>query len=157
MGHRMQRLVTEAGKFIAVGGVATVIAVVLFNVLVHGLPGGEDGLMHDQPLPAYAVANLVGMVVSYRGSRSWAFRHREPVGVAGGRLAFFVVNLVSMLIPLACLSVSRYLLDLDTGLADNISANVIGLALGTILRFWLFRKFVFLRPEKAARQRAGAE
>lgn len=157
MGRRMQRLAAEAGKFIAVGGVATAIAVVLFNVLVHGLPGGEDGLMHDQPLPAYALANLVGMVVSYRGSRSWAFRHREPVGVAGGRLSFFAVNLASMLIPLACLSISRYLLDLDTGLADNISANVIGLGLGTVFRFYLSRKFVFLRPEKAARQRAAAK
>ena len=30
--------------------------------------------MHDDPLLAFATANTVGMVVSYRGSRSWAFR-----------------------------------------------------------------------------------
>ena len=33
---------------------------------------------------------------------------------------------------------------------------MIGLALGTAARFWAFRKFVFLRPEKArAREMAS--
>jgi hypothetical protein len=31
----------------------------------------------------------------------------------------------------------------DSALADNISANVVGLALGTAFRFWSYRKFVF--------------
>jgi putative flippase GtrA len=96
------------------------------------------------------------MLVSYRGSRSWAFRHREVVGPTGGRVSYFVINTLSMGIPVLCLATSRYVLDLDSGLADNISANVIGLALGTAARFWAFRKFVFLRPEKArAREMAS--
>ena len=84
--------------------------------------------MNEQPLSAYVIANTVGMLVSYRGSRSWAFRHREAVGTAGGRVSYFVINTLSMGIPLVCLAISRYVLDLDSGLADNISANVIGLA-----------------------------
>jgi len=98
------------------------------------------------------LANLVGMAVSYRGSRSWAFRHREVVGAAGGRVAFFVINTVTMAIPLFFLGVSRYVLDLDSALADNIAANVVGLGLGTAARFWAFRRFVFLHP-RVARQR----
>jgi len=155
MGRRFKRLLSEVTKFLTVGGVASAVAFVLFNGLVHGLPGDQDGLMHEQPLPAFAIANLIGMLVSYRGSRSWAFRHRETVGAAGGRVAFVVINVASMAIPLACLGISRYILDLDSGLADNISANVIGLGLGTAARFWLFRKFIFMRPEKAARVRAA--
>ena len=82
---------------------------VIFNGLVHGYVGGP-GPMHESPLVAFVIANTVGMVVSDRGSRSWAFRNREAVGVAGGRVAFIVINVVSMVIPLGCLSVSRYLL-----------------------------------------------
>jgi len=30
-----------------------------------------------------------------------------------------------------------------SALADNISANVVGLGLGTLFRFWSYRKWVF--------------
>ena len=151
----MKRLASEAAKFLTVGGLATAVALVGFNLLVPGW-FGSDGPMHEWPLSAYVLANTVGMLVSYRGSRSWAFRHREVVGPTGGRVSYFVINTLSMGIPVLCLATSRYVLDLDSGLADNISANVIGLALGTAARFWAFRKFVFLRPEKArAREMAS--
>jgi putative flippase GtrA len=156
MGPRLQRLASEAAKFLAVGGVATLVAFVLFNVLVHGFFGSTPGPMNQEPLPAYAIANLVGMFVSYRGSRSWAFRHREPVGPAGGRLSFFVINTVTMGIPMLCLGISRYVLDLDSALTDNIAANVIGLGLGTAARFWAFRRFVFLSPRRAREREMAA-
>ena len=147
MGLRLQRLLSEGAKFLTVGGVATLVAFVIFNGLVHGYFGGP-GPMHDQPLWAFVIANTLGMVVSYRGSRSWAFRNRSAVGVAGGRLAFFVINMVSMVIPLGCLSFTRYVLGLTDPFADNISANVIGLSLGTLARFWAIRRFIFLSPAR---------
>jgi putative flippase GtrA len=149
MGRRLQRLSAEVAKFLAVGGLATLVALVLFNVLVHGLLGNPTGPMNEDPLVAFAVANLVGMVVSYRGSRSWAFRHREAVGAAGGRVSFFAINIITMGIPLLCLAFSRYALHLDSAFADNLAANVIGLGLGTAARFWAFRRFVFLTPQRA--------
>jgi hypothetical protein len=48
-----------------------------------------------------------------------------------------------MLIAWACLAISHYLLGLTGPLADNISANGFGLVLGTVFRFWSYRKFVF--------------
>jgi putative flippase GtrA len=137
--------------FLTVGGVATVVAFVIFNGLVHGYFGGP-GPMHEQPLVAFVIANTIGMVVSYRGSRSWAFRNREAVGVAGGRVAFFVINIASMAIPLACLSFTRYVLGLTDPFADNISANVVGLALGTLARFWAISRFIFLSPARLERR-----
>lgn len=145
MGHRTQRLLAEAARFFAVGGAATAVSFVLFNGLVHGLLA-FDGPMHDHPLAAFVIANTVGMVVSYRGSRSWAFRDRTAVGAAGGRVRFFAINLASMAIPLACLSVTRYVLGLDSPLADNIAANVVGLGLGTLARFWAIKRFIFSGP-----------
>ena len=151
MGQRWQRFLSEGAKFLTVGGLATLVSFVIFNGLVHGYLSGP-GPMHDQPLWAFVVANTVGMLVSYRGSRSWAFRNRAAVGVAGGRVSFFVINLVSMVIPLACLSFTRYVLGLSDPVADNISANVIGLGLGTLARFWALRRFIFLSPALVERR-----
>ena len=157
MGRRMQRLLGEVTKFLTVGGVATLVAFVLFNALVHGYFAGP-GPLNDQPILAFVLANTVGMLVSYRGSRSWAFRHRETVGAAGGAVAFFVINTASMAIPLACLAISRYVLGLTDPFSDNIAANVVGLGLGTAARFWAFRRFIFLSPGRArARQAETAE
>lgn len=152
MELRLQRIAAEAVRFLAVGGVATAVAFVVFNVLVHGVGIGA-GVLHDYPLVAYVIANTVGMLVSYRGSRHWAFRNREVVGLAGGRVMYFLVNTASMALPLACLAISRYALDRSDPVSDNIAANVVGLALGTASRFWAFRRFVFLHPVTAARRR----
>ncbi len=155
MGRRLQRLAAEGSKFLTVGGLATLVAFVLFNALVHGYFGGP-GPLHEQPILAFVLANTVGMLVSYRGSRSWAFRDRETVGVAGGRLAFFAINTLSMLIPVGCLAFTRYALGLTDPLSDNIAANVVGLGLGTAARFWAFRRFIFLSPRRLEKRRLAA-
>ncbi|MDP2014193.1 MAG: GtrA family protein, partial [Actinomycetota bacterium] len=46
-------------------------------------------------------------------------------------------------IAIGCLYISHYVLGLTSALADNLSANVIGLGLGTLFRFWSYRKWVF--------------
>jgi putative flippase GtrA len=48
-----------------------------------------------------------------------------------------------MLIGLSCLWVSHYALGFTSVLADNIASNVIGLGLGTLFRFTLYRMWVF--------------
>ncbi len=145
MGQRTQRFLGEVAKFLTVGGVATAVSFVIFNGLVHGYLG-VPGLMQDQPLVAFVLANTVGMVVSYRGSRSWAFRHREAVGPTGGRVMFFVINMVSMVIPLGCLAFTRYVLHLTDPVSDNVAANGVGLVLGTFARFVAIRQLIFPRP-----------
>ena len=145
----MQRLLGEVAKFLTVGGVATAVAFVIFNGLVHGYFGGP-GPMSDQPIWAYVLANTVGMLVSYRGSRSWAFRHREAVGPAGGRVMFFAINLASMAIPIGCLAFTRYVLHLEDPVSDNVAANGVGLLLGTLARFVAIRQLIFPhRPSTA--------
>ena len=58
-------------------------------------------------------------------------------------LGFAVVNVLGMLPAVICLGISHYLLGFTSLLADNISANVIGLVLGTILRFFLYEHTIF--------------
>jgi putative flippase GtrA len=146
MSDRTQRFIAEVGRFLAVGGAATIVALVIFNLLVHGFNTGDHALLGQEPILAFIIANTVGMGVSYYGSRHWAFRDRPPVSSDGGLKSFVLINLLTMLIPIACLAISRDVLGLDDPLSDNVSANMIGLVLGLTARFALFRTFVFKRP-----------
>lgn len=141
-----RRFGLEASRFLAVGLVATVVALILFNWLVHGFGPLRGAWLNDDPEVAYVLANAVGMVISFRGTKVWAFRDRRTRHADGGLVAFVVINLATMLIPITCLSLSRGL-GLDDPVSDNVSANVIGLALGNAARFFLFRTFVFLRVD----------
>lgn len=142
---RARRLVDEVTRFLAVGGLATLLSIVGFNVLVHGAFVGVAPLS-DQPIPAYVVVNAAAGYVAYLGLRWWAFSHRDVADPIRSVFLFFVLGAATMLIPVAFLATSRYVLGLSDPLADNISANVLGLGASTAARFWLFRRYVFLEP-----------
>ncbi len=136
----------EASRFAAVGGVATLVAIVLFNLLVHGVGSLFDPPLAGHVVTAYVLANSIGMLISYHGSRDYAFRERMPVHADGGRTAYVVINVATMTLPVACLVFTHDVLHLDSPLTDNIAANVVGLGLGFAARFYLFRRFVFRVP-----------
>ncbi len=143
MGERWQRLAGEFGRSAVAGTIASIVAIVLFNALVHWDPGYDHAVLEDRPITGFVIANLTSTLLTYQLSRSWAFRHRTPVGFAGGLVSFFLISYISMVIPIVCLWVSRNVLDQDTALADNIAANVIGLFLGFVARFFAWRAWVF--------------
>ena len=41
MSDRTQRFIAEVGRFLAVGGAATIVALIIFNLLVHGFNTGQ--------------------------------------------------------------------------------------------------------------------
>ena len=139
---RAQELIREVLKFGVVGLVALVVDVSLFNLLLYG------GALTDKPLTAKAVSVVAATTVAYFGNRHWTFRDRGGSTFTREYLLFFGLNGVAMVIALTCLWFSHYALGLDSPIADNISANVIGLGLGTLFRFWSYRKWVF--PEANA-------
>lgn len=155
MGPRAKRLFDETLRFLAVGGVATFVAFVIFNFLVHGFYITDQPWMNEQPTLAYVLANTVGMAISYRGTRSWAFKNRETAHADGGRTAYVVINVATMTLPIACLWISRNVLDHDTAFADNIAANVVGLGLGMAARFYLFRQVIFSQKNYAPASLSG--
>ena len=64
---------------------------------------------------------------------------------------FFLLNAVGLGIGLSCLAISHYGLGaiwpaLQSPLADNISGQLVGTAVGTLFRFWSYRRFVFRGP-----------
>jgi putative flippase GtrA len=134
-------VVREMMKFGAVGALAFVVDIGLFNLLRFGL--GDGGPLESKPLTAKVVSATVATVVAWIGNRVWTFRHRRRHHPAHELALFVVFNVVGMLIALGCLAFSHYGLDLRTPQADNISANGVGLVLGTLFRFWAYRTFVF--------------
>jgi putative flippase GtrA len=137
---RFEGLLQQIAKFGIVGLIALVVDVGLFNILRYA---GGEGPLYDKPLTAKIISVIVATTVAYIGNRIWTFSDRGRTGVAREYLLFFVLNGVALLITLSCLWFSHYALGLTSPLADNISANIIGLGLGTLFRFWSYRKWVF--------------
>jgi putative flippase GtrA len=127
-------------KFLLVGGLATVVTIGVFNLLVHV---GSKPVLADEPISAYGLALLVGLAVNYVGNRFWVFDSAPPGPLWRQVLTFLLVNAVAFAIPAGCLAVSRDILGLDSALSDNLSANVVGLVLATATRWWLYRRVVF--------------
>ena len=141
----VETLVHEIAKFGAVGLIALVVDIGLFNILSVGYDVG--------PLTSKTISVAAATTVAYFGNRYWTFRHRGRANMGREYVLFFVLNGVGMLIALACLAFSHYVLQLQSPLADNISANVIGLGLGTLFSFWSYRRWVFPEvPDDAADQ-----
>lgn len=135
---RMSQGQREAVKFLFIGGAGYITDISVFNAL-------RLGPLEQKPLTAKVISTVVATLVTYAGNRAWTFRHRERSGLGREYALFFVLNAIGMAITVATLAVSHYVLGFTSALADNISGNVIGIALGTAFRFWSYRKWVF-RP-----------
>ena len=147
MRHVIMRLhgalalvVREAVKFGVVGLVAFVVDTGLFNLLLHV---GDDPVLEEKPLTAKVASVAVATLVAWLGNRYWTFRRRRRSAVPRELALFAVVNVGGLLLALVPLGISRYVLGLESPLADNIAANVVGLALGTVFRFLMYRTVVF--------------
>jgi putative flippase GtrA len=146
VSERIQRLIHEAMRFGTVGAINAVIDIVIFNVF---LPIG--------PLKAKVGATVVATTASYLMNRHWTFKHRDRSGMRREYTMFFGLNLVGLGIQLVVLGAAKYGLGFneDTDrLAFNI-ANAIGIVLGTIFRFWSYRKYVF-KAAPAEREQVSA-
>lgn len=137
----MRGLIAQLGRFGIVGLVGLVIDVGLFNLLRAGVLSPES--TESGPILAKVVSVSVAIAANWLGNRYWTFRtHRRPRMLREGA-EFLVVSLGGMLISLGCLWFSHYVLGFTSAVADNVSANVVGLGLGTAFRFWLYRSWVF--------------
>ena len=103
----------------------------------------EPSVLHEGPFIAKTISTCLAIVVNYVGNRYWTFGATKRDQVVREGVEFVIVSLGGMLITLACLWISHYALGFTSALADNIAANVIGLALGTAFRFAFYRSWVF--------------
>ncbi len=125
----------EMIKFGVVGAFAFVIDLGLANILWHTV-------LEDRVTTAKIISGAVATLFAWVGNRQWTFRHRRSRPVAHEVGLFFGVNVIALGISAATLAVSHYGLDFTSILADNV-ATIFGIALGTLFRFWAYRRFVF--------------
>jgi putative flippase GtrA len=137
----------ELAKFLVVGGTSYVVDVGVFSLLSHTV-------LSEKVVTAKGISVIIATILSYILNREWSFNSR------GGRerhheaMLFFVVNGIALGLNLVPLAVSQYVLGIQPGsysaltvtIANFISANIIGTALGMAFRFWAYRKWVF--PEE---------
>jgi putative flippase GtrA len=145
----------ELIKFAIVGATTFVIDSVLFYTL-------KLTILEPKPVTAKVISGIVAVIASYILNREWSFRDR------GGRerhheaLLFFAVSGVGVVLSMAPLWFSSYMLQLRVpavsltieNIADFVSAYIIGNLLQMAFRFWAFRRWVFpdefgRNPEKA--------
>lgn len=131
----MDIIYREMIKFGVVGALAFVIDLGLANLLWHTV-------LEDRVTTAKIISGLVATLFSWVGNRQWTFRHRRSRPAHHEVALFFGVNLVALLIATITLAVSHYGLGFTSTLADNV-ATIVGIGLGTLFRFWTYRKFVF--------------
>ena len=127
----------ELVKFGIVGGVGTIIDLGGAAVL--------HSAYHVGPLESKALSITAATVVTYFGSRFWTFRHRENQPVHREATLFIALNVVGLVIAELVIAGATYGLGLKSQLAYN-GASIIGTGLGTIFRWYAYRKWVFLAP-----------
>ena len=134
-------LVKEISAFGVVGAVCFVLDVGLFQVLyVHA---GVDAVL------AKLISTLVSTTAAYFGHRHWSFSHRARTGLRREYTLFVVINGITLLLGLFIVWLVRYPLGQDGALVLQ-AANVGSIALGTVLRFLAYRRWVFLDPSHPA-------
>jgi putative flippase GtrA len=136
---RLGALVREFGKFGTVGGVAFATDFAIYNALLS---------LGTETLTAKSIATLLAATIAFAGNRFWTWRHRERGSLAREYTTFFLLNAVGLGIGVACLAISHYGLGqiwpaLQSQLADNVAGVLVGTALGTLFRFWSYRRYVF--------------
>ena len=137
--ERYDVLAREMAKFGTVGAVAFAVDITVLNLLSVGLGVPE--------LRSKVAASLAATCVAFALNRAWTFRHREQQGLGRESILFFALNAVGLAISLVVIGAVTYGFDLKGALALNI-ANVFGTGLGTLFRFWSYRRFVWLHPEQ---------
>jgi putative flippase GtrA len=143
---RLRGVFAELAKFGTVGALSFVIDITVFNVVL---------LFLDKPLTAKIISTVFSATNAFVLNRAWSFKHRERTNVRREYGMFFVLNLVGLSISLLCLAISHYVLGFESRLADNISANGIGLVLGTTFRFWSYRRLRSRTPPPRATRSPG--
>jgi putative flippase GtrA len=137
--NRFRQLIHEGAKFLVVGAIGAILTFGLANAL-HGI--GKYW--------AITVATVVAVIATYLGNRYWSFSHRQGQGTTRDSIMFFILNGVGLLIYYACIWLIQDVGGLTSKLWYNI-ALVIGTGLGTLFRFWSYRKWVWTAPTAASK------
>ena len=135
-------LLKEVAAFGIIGALSFVLELGSFNVIL-----AQD---HIGPLKAKIAATIIATTFAYFGNRYFSFSHRARTSIARETTFFFAINGVALVFSLAILAFVSYPLHYrDNHFIINV-VNLFTIALGTVFRFWAYKRFVFLHPDRVA-------
>jgi putative flippase GtrA len=130
--ERFRLLIHEGAKFLVVGGVGAIVTI-----------GGAEALHSLGDYVAVTISTITATIVTFLGNRYWTFRHRQGRGTAHESVMFFVLNGVGLLIYYGVIWIIRDLFGLTSTPWYGV-ALVVGTGLGTLFRFWSYRRWVWM-------------
>mgnify|MGYP000132526843 CR=1 FL=1 len=128
------RRLHELTAFGVVGGVCFVIDVGVFQVLYAYVDV-------DAVLSKF-LATSISMTAAFLGHRFWSFSRRARTGLRREYLRFVGINAVTLLLGLAIVAVVRHPLGQENAWVLQ-AANVFSIAVGTVVRYVAYRRWVF--------------
>jgi len=140
-------LLKEISAFGVVGLVNLFVDIGLFN-LVHFRIGLG-------PTTSNVISTGVATTISYFANRHWSFSHRARTGLRREYGLFFVINLIALGISSIVIAFTYYVVDATSPFELNV-AKVIGIGIGTIFRFWSYKRYVFPPHPETVGAQAGA-
>jgi putative flippase GtrA len=127
-------LLREISTFGAVGFVNLGLDVALFNLCSQVLGLGL--------LTSKVIATVISATSAYFMHRHWSFSHRARTGFRREYVLFFLFNAIALAVGLLVIAGARYGLGWTDVLALNV-ANLVGIALGSLIRFASYKRWVF--------------
>ncbi len=143
---RFAELIPELAKFGAVG--------LLGSVVDLGGAAYLHGAVGIGPMVSKGLSITAATLVTYLGSRFWTFRHRVNQALLREGTLFAVLNVIGLAIAECVIAFTTYGLGLKSVLAYN-AASLFGTGLGTIFRYFSYKKWVFLAGAPGAAVAAG--
>jgi putative flippase GtrA len=129
-------LLKEVSAFGAVGIIALGIDLGVFT-----------WLQGDGAIKAKAISTFLSTTFAYFGNRHLSFSHRARTGLARETSFFFGINLITLGFSEAMLALFVYGFH---HAHDSLTVSVVNIAaigIGTLFRFWAYKRFVFLHPD----------
>lgn len=130
-------LLKEVAAFGAVGAVGFVIDVGLFNLFFH-----------EGQAVAKLISTSVATVATYLGNRYFSFSHRARSGVGRETSIFFGINMLVLGFSIGVIALAEYPMHFKHHVFAMNVANIVSIAMGTGFRFWAYKRFVFMHPDK---------
>jgi len=130
----------EVLRFLISGGIAYLADLLVFNVLLFSGVGS---------VWSKVVSSVVAIFIAFLGSRYYTWRDRRSEHPGREYALFFLFSALAAGLQLLCLAITHYGFGWTSPLVDNISGNVVGMAIAMVFRFYTFRTFVF--PDRSAR------
>jgi putative flippase GtrA len=130
-------LLKEISAFGFIGAIAFVIDVGVFTWLAP-----------DGALKAKFVSSVLSTAFAYVGNRYWSFSHRARTSIGRETAFFFGINAITLVFSLLVIAFFVYPLHYPHASFTVKVVNVVTIAIGTAFRFWSYKRFVFLHPDR---------